>query len=740
MKGINSVLAIAMALCVCPCLVQAATWIKTASGTYSWNDTANWLNGTLPNSSTKAEFTSSYPVVSGGRQIITGDADVTNIDVITAYPVGQQAVRRFTGNLSAVSLTSRTGTNEIAGTLTLSGVSSGGSYYSRVGTSNQGATLSSVLEIVSGGSFLAEGKHAVYVGRHATDDNSGASGRIRVRDGGTFKLSSSAVSGNSGLFLGRSNGSSAAPWFAASYVQDGGHASIGRFFAGYEKKANASITVAGGVLELNHQNNDITRFIVGSLGYGIFQQLGGVVYVSTNKVQATLDLDSLPYAFMVGNGKTVDEGFTNACFYACNGAFVNGTSFLIHGGSSSATGVMPASATIDGSAAVTSTVVRVGANTSDGAAILNLNGGELVTKYIWGKSGRAGTSEINGNGGLVSFPADIPDQYKDQFLYINHVNIYEGGLTVQCGRDINFGTASVVVPLRTVSGLGLNYLSRGSRGVLPGCIYPPRIEITGGSGSNATVVALVDYDKHQTTNYVVTCRGEGYKAGDKVKAFISRANESNPLLTDSIDVYLSDNQPGSLVKTGTGDLRLYAQPEFDGTYEVREGRLIQTTATTGSEKVSAVVVGGENAVFQCGTADSTATVAKSNPVNPSATLTLGTANGPGTLAIPAAASGESAAFGQTFASLTVVGTGNVIEMASGNAAANGAKVTFGNIVCPDGAEVTIPRWDSPLKVYVSGRSAGAAFPRVRFAGTDWHAMVGNDGQLVPAPGFMMTIR
>ena len=168
--------------------------------------------------------------------------------------------------------------------------------------------------------------------------------------------------------------------------------------------------------------------------------------------------------------------------------------------------------------------------------------------------------------------------------------------------------------------------------------------------------------------------------------------------------------------------------------------MIQTSATNGSEKVSAIVVGGTDAVFQCGSANSTATVAKSNPVNPSATLTLGTANGPGTLAIPAAADGQSAAFAQTFASLTVAGTGNTIEMASGNAAANGAKVTFGNIVCPDGAEVTIPRWDSPLKVYVSGRSAGAAFPHVRFAGTNWHAMVGNDGQLVPAPGFMMTIR
>ena len=740
MKGAK-ILAIALASCVCPSIIWAAAWNKTASGTYSWNDTANWTNGVLPTVDTKAEFINAYPMAAGGQQTITGDAEVLNIDIITGS-AGSEAVRRFTGNLAAKSLISRTGTNEIAGTLTLSGLSTGDGYYSRVGTAMETGALASVLDIVSGGSFLAEGSHAVYVGRH-NDANSRVSGRIRVRDGATFKLSSSAVSSNSGLFLGRSSGSSTAPWFASSYVQDGGRAAIGRFFAGYERNANASITVSGGVLELNHVQDDKTRFIVGSLGYGIFQQLGGAVYVNTNKVQVTLDSgNNFPYAFMVGNGQTTASGFTNACFYVCNGAFVNGHSFLIHGGSSVNAGVMPAYATIDGNAAVTSTVVRVGANASDGAAILNLNGGELVTKYIWGMNGRTGKSEINANGGTIVFPSDIPNTYEDQFKYINQVNVYEGGLTVRCGRDINFGTASVAVPLRTVSGLGLNRVTRGDRtgGVLPGCIYPPRIEISGGSGSNATVVALVDYDTNQATNFVVTCRGEGYKAGDAVKALINRANESNPLLDGSVDVFLSANAPGALVKTGTGNLSLFAQPEFDGTYEVREGRLIQTTATTGSEKVAAVVVGGENAVFQCGTADSTATVANGNPVNPSATLTLGTANGPGTLAIPAAADGESVAFEQAFASLTVAGAGNAIEMAPGNAVANGAKVTFGTIICPDGAELTIPRWDSPLKVYVTSRPGHSVLRNIHFAGTDTRVGVGEDGQLVPAPGFFITFR
>ena len=110
-KRRNAVLALALALCACPYMIQAADWLPTASGTYSWNNPANWSNGTLPTDSTSAEFNSAHPVESGGRQIITGDGVAAGINLITAYPVTDSAVRRFTGNLSAISLSSRTGTN-----------------------------------------------------------------------------------------------------------------------------------------------------------------------------------------------------------------------------------------------------------------------------------------------------------------------------------------------------------------------------------------------------------------------------------------------------------------------------------------------------------------------------------------------------------------------------------------------------------------------------------------------------
>ena len=154
--------------------------------------------------------------------------------------------------------------------------------------------------------------------------------------------------------LGVTSGSSTAPWFVSTYVQDGGYAQMNRFFVGGEANANASMTVRGGVLDLEYGDGG-SRFLVGQKGYGIFQQLGGEVYVNTNHAQATLNLDPSPmYAFTVGSGLAGANGLTNACFYACGGSFVNASAFLIQGQDTTESGVLPASATIAGTAVVTS--------------------------------------------------------------------------------------------------------------------------------------------------------------------------------------------------------------------------------------------------------------------------------------------------------------------------------------------------------------------------------------------------
>ena len=149
------------------------------------------------------------------------------------------------------------------------------------------------------------------------------------------------------------------------------------------------------------------------------------------------------------------------------------------------------------------------------------------------------------------------------------------------------------------------------------------------------------------------------------------------------------------------------------------------TLLTGSEKTSAT------------SCVSLPSPSSGNPVNTNATLTLGTEYESGKFWLPSGT--DSKPFEQSFASLTVNGTGNVIECVYPRD--EGFKLSFGTISCAEGSEVMIPKWDTPYKVYVTGMPAGRRLKGVKFSGTQKYAMVGSDGQLVPAPmGIIMIFR
>ncbi|MBR0057125.1 MAG: hypothetical protein IJP66_07330, partial [Kiritimatiellae bacterium] len=449
-----------------------------------------------------------------------------------------------------------------------------------------------------------------------------------------------------------------------------------------------------------------------------------------------------------GSGNTAANGLNGAHFYAGGGSMSSKLDIAIQGPTWNYTGVAPAYATIDGTACVTSRTVRVGESLNDGLAALNLNGGVLATDALYAQTNRAGRSIVNANGGKLVFPSSAS---ATQGLNIDAINIYEGGLEIECAaKAISLGNAATNVILRTPGGYGIDIASFSS---VAESFTVPWVEITGGSGSNACAVALVDYDTATTTNAVVACRGEGYAAGDAPTATIRRPYKGDT----TIALSLSENKPGALVKTGAYNLPLFAQPEFAGTYEVRQGLLNQTTtAGTAAPRVTAVVVGGtdgtdENgnakpARFQAGSGNATAVEANWNPVNPSATLALGTSFGAGRLEVPAASvsAGETQPFVQTFASLSVGGTGNEIGWASGNSDHGvGAKVVFGTVACAEGSSLTIPnpQTDPTFKVYVTGMPAGTPLKNVFLDGTDRSVMVGGDGQLVQMPlAFMMVVR
>jgi hypothetical protein len=728
--GVTALMSVALS-------TSAATWIKTEAGTYDWNAPDNWLDGILPSATTDADlgsFSSGYRPT--GNQTIAGNGSARTLDLNNKE---RTTVRTFTGDITASNLFVRIGKMCVDGTVELTGTD--GTYSIIGGAGSVEANPGGVLDIRCGGVVRANGVHALCLGRRAQTDNTDTTGRVIVRDGGRLILNPSGSTGNlSGLMLGRLDGARSGI-YSASYVQEGGEAIVGRIITGYENNTFASMAILGGSLDMPFISYD-TRFRIGHKGYSTFQLFGGDVYAITNM---THDMETVAnryairnFTFEIGRGCSIENGLKGACFYGCGGTFTTKTDFSISGQGGEDDGdCAPAHATIDGSLSVAAHSMRIGANGSNVRASLNLNGGQLKTDFVFANPGRKGRSEINANGGKVVFDDSA---LRNQFLFLDAINIYEGGLEIQVDRSggVMIGNEGTNVFLRTPGGYGVDIAGITQVG---SNLTPPWVEISGGSGSNATAVSFVDYGTAMMTNAVVVCRGEGYLPGETPVATIYRPYGTTTL-TDRIALSVSENRPGSFIKRGDYSLTLFAQPEFAGTYEVRQGGMIQSTAAgVASPKVRAVVVGGiDNATFQSASGNATATEANWNAINPAATLTLGTSYGPGKLAIPYGADGKP--FEQTFASLSVSGTGNAIEKANGQPVNTaGVKLTFGTISCAEGSQLTIPnpKTDPTFKVYVTGMPTGTRFKNIVLAGTDKSVMIADDGQLVNATKSMTII-
>ena len=717
-------------------------WSPTAVGTYQWNDTANWAGGALPTATEGACFQNN--IATEGNQTINMPAGTVagylNVKNLASGQTGR--TRTFTGSITTVSNDFSTGKTILKGRIDVTGSNQG---FTRVGMSNDFAMMG-ILEIADGGVFCATNDYAICVGRHISDSSTQqAAGRLAVRSGGQLFLGGGGNVSMSGLQLGRADGEVPEGFpFAVrrcSYFQDGGYALIRRFIAGIEPNAHAGMTIAGGVLELPWSEE--TRYRVGHLGYGIFQQLGGEIYVNTNIVEfSKSDFVPVPESFEIGGNKTSSEGRKPSSAYLCGGTFVCGDVISIQGMYAvSSSGAAPrADLTVDGDADVTARNVRVGVNNGEGDAVLNLNGGRLSAIYIHRDvfaGNRTGANEVNANGGTLRIyhPTNPSADLDFQFSGIDRILLYPKGLTVQSDVSTRIGPIAANCPLRTAKGYGVESVTINSTAT--DWYEPPLVAIQGGSGSNATAVALIDYESHRLTNIVVTCRGEGYAADDVLTVRVLKNEATSKVVTQG-GATLSPNTPGTFVKTGTNRVVVAQQPYFDGTYEVREGLMLQTTsAAYGSTNLAALVIGGEDACFQCGSGNTNANEAHWNPVNTNATLTLGTEYGSGKFLLPPGT--DSKPFEQSFASLTVNGTGNVIECVYPRD--EGFKLSFGTISCAEGSEVTIPKWDTPYKVYVTGMPTGRRLKGVKFSGTEKYAMVGSNGQLVPATmGMVMVFR
>lgn len=693
------------------------SWKPTAAGTYDWNAAGNWTSA-VPGETDAVTFANN----AGGVQIINGTGgSVGSLDVNSA----SQRREFATGlSLSATNVVFRAGVNRFYGDLTLRG----GAAVSRFGTS---ASQGPIFDIY--GNVDASGLHGFCVGR-GNDLNSNVFGLIRLHDGGSLKIntpagSSQQTSTTAGLLLGHCGGSSSAALIRAGFQQLGGKSVLGRLMVGFEKGAAASAVVTNGTMEL-HYISDTTRFRVGHNGYGLFKQLGGTVDAMTGVEQGvSSDFDNM--VFDLGSGKTVGDGLKGAAFYACGGTFTAGRDFMLQGNHATqlddTATVAPVAATVDGSAVVDLRRLVVGGNLTPGRASVNINGGGTLKAYlVTNKVARAGVGEISGNGGTLQIKESSTERI--QFAGLEYLNIYEGGLTLDCQAGVRLGTAESSARLRTPGGYGVESIAVSSDQEYR---YDPFVVIEGGSGSNATAVALLNYETRRISEIVVTCRGEGYRADDVLTLRITDPATGGLTTLADARFTLTENKPGALVKTGGQRLVIYSQPDFDGTYEVREGLMIQSSADVGSAHVAAVVIGGgeSEAQLQCASGGVEETVR--NKVNTQATLWL---KGNGKLSMPKGRS--DAANVQEFASLRVSGTGNKIwTIDSESETSRPIQVRFGEMSFEEDSQLVL-KTNANFRVYAPSSMAGLFLKNVTFEGLAGVKIgyVAADGQIVPRSG------
>ena len=694
------------------------TWKPTAGGTYDWNTAANWTSA-VPGANDVVTFANN---ASGVQQITGTGGTAKSLDINSA------AQRRefLTGlSLTAGSVIFRAGANRFYGDLTLT---DGNSAISRFGTSGSQGPIFDVY-----GTVDVSGLHAFCVGR-ANDLNGNAFGLVRLYDGGTLKVNTPSGSSQqtatvAGLLLGHCGGSSTANLIRSGFQQLGGTSILGRLMVGFEKGSAASAVVKDGTMEL-HYINDTTRFRVGHNGYGLFKQLGGTVKAMTGVEQGvTSPFDNM--VFDLGSGKTTYDGLKGAAFYACGGTFTAGRDFMLQGNHATelaaTADVAPVSMTVGGTAVVDLRRLVVGGNLTPGKASVNLNDGGLLKAFlVTNKVARSGIGEISSDGGTLEIKQSSTERI--QFGGLEYLNIFEKGLTLTCNAGVRLGDATSGALLRTPGGYGVDSIRVSTD---QDYRYDPFVVIEGGSGSNATAVALLDYDTRKITNIVVTCRGEGYRYGDQLVLKITDPVNAGLTTLANAAFTLAENKPGAFVKAGAQRLVIYQQPEFDGTYEVREGLMIQSTGTVGSPKIASVVIGGgeTEAQLQCASGGREATIR--NMINPDAALTL---RGNGKLSVPKGMADEANV--QEFAKLTVSGTGNKIwTIDSESETSRPIEIRFGAMSFEKDSQLIL-KSNENFRVYAPISMAGSYLENVTFEGKEDQKIgyVATDGQIVPRSG------
>jgi autotransporter-associated beta strand protein len=213
-------------------------------------------------------------------------------------------------------------------------------------------------------------------------------------------------------------------------------------------------------------------------------------------------------------------------------------------------------------------LARGGTNT---LGAVNLNSGELTlysayAKYNTGAANTTTPTHFNFNGGLLKAAANNTQLMQG----LTAAHVFPGGARIDtAGYDVTINQ-----PLIAPSGYGVSGIALASGGV--GYIGAPAVQVTGGSGTGATAIAVVDLDAGsptcgQVTNILVAGAGSGYGASDALTATLRGGGCLTAATLGSVTK--SANASGGLTKLGAGVLTLGGANTYVGATVISNGTL-----------------------------------------------------------------------------------------------------------------------------------------------------------------------
>jgi autotransporter-associated beta strand protein len=292
--------------------------------------------------------------------------------------------------------------------------------------------------------------------------------------------------------------------------------------------------------------------------HSVFNMNGGSLFLSNNLITIAAGGGAEAIGIVNLRGGTVTSTATTGYAPTLGGIYVgeNGNGTLNVFG--------------NGSIALSGWGLRIGHNAT-GIGTVNLNGGVITTTSV---SRGTGLGYLNFNGGTLRAAVN-----NDLFLpNLTYALVYNGGAVVDDG-GFNITIAQALLGV-TDYGVASIAVTNGGSGYLDA----PFVAISGGSGSNATAIAQINYASGAVTNLVITCSGSGYASGDALTVSFtdgggSGASSDTPLLVTNV--------PGGLVKQGAGRLSLTGVNTYAGTTTVQNGTLGGTGTVAGNVLVQA---------------------------------------------------------------------------------------------------------------------------------------------------------